>query len=153
MSRSPRREEGDTDGYYFRSATGKLHGPLTRFQYEAWSLRGVITPGTKVWRQQGCNHYQIRISRKVRWRKLLSPRACSSMLEWFMMATTLFALAFLCTLPKLRSEMREELRGHVGTTVMFVVLFGVTIVLTLATMRKLSRRVTVDATEVCEAEV
>ena len=35
----------DPDGYYFRSPTGKLYGPLSRFQFEAWSMRGAVGPG------------------------------------------------------------------------------------------------------------
>ena len=145
--------EESQDGYYFRDARGRLHGPLTRFAYEAWSLRGAIAPGTKVWRQQGCNHYKIEISRKVRWRKLLSPRGCGAALEWVMMCSTVLSLAFLCTLRKLREEMREELRGHTGTTVFFVVLFLATILMTLATVRKLSGRVAVEASDLVESEV
>ena len=145
--------DGGTDGYYFRDEGGKLRGPLTRFAYEAWSLRGAIKPGTKVWRQQGCNHYKIEITRKVRWRKLLSPRGCGAALEWVMMCSTVLSLAFLCTLRKLREEMREELRGHTGTTVFFVVLFLATILMTLATVRKLSGRVAVEASDLVESEV
>ena len=36
----------DPDGYYFRSPTGKLYGPLSRFQFESWSLRGAVGPGS-----------------------------------------------------------------------------------------------------------
>ena len=69
----------DPDGYYFRSPTGQLYGPLSRFQFEAWSMRGVVGPGSKVWRQQGAHHYRVEISRRLRWRKLLSVRSCGAM--------------------------------------------------------------------------
>ena len=69
----------DPDGYYFRSPTGKLYGPLSRFQFEAWSMRGAVGPGSKVWRQQGAHHYRVEISRRLRWRKLLSVRSCGAM--------------------------------------------------------------------------
>ena len=57
----------DPDGYYFRSPTGQLYGPLSRFQFEAWSMRGAVGPGSKVWRQQGAHHYRVEISRRLKW--------------------------------------------------------------------------------------
>ena len=69
----------DPDGYYFRSPTGKLYGPLSRFQFEAWSMRGAVGPGSKVWRQQGAHHYRVEISRRLKWQKLLSVRSCGAM--------------------------------------------------------------------------
>lgn len=142
----------DPDGYYWRDATGRLRGPMTRFQFESYSLRGHIQPGAKVWRQQGANHYKVEITRRVRWRKLLSPRGCGAVMEWTMMLFTLLALLFLCTLKKLRDELSEELKENRGMAIFLFSLFALTLLLSIGTMRKLSGRVAVEACDVCDAE-
>ena len=144
--------EDDTDGYYFRDGCGRLRGPLTRFQYEAWSLRGAIAPGSKVWRQRGANHYPIRITRRVRWRKLASARGCGAVMEWATMAGSFLMLVFLLTLKPLRVELAEELSGHAATAVFFGALLVATVVLTAASLRKVSGRVAATVSEVHESE-
>ena len=47
-----------------------------------------------------------------------------------MMVTMTGMMAFLCTLPKLRAEIGDELAGHRVTAVFFVALLTVTVVLT-----------------------
>lgn len=141
------------DGYFFRDRGGKVRGPLTRFQYEAWSLRGEIEPGTKVWRQQAGMTYPIAITRKFRWRKLLSVGAFGALTEWIAVASTLGSLFFLASIPKLRSELSAELKGNVLTTLFMLALLVVTVAMTVAAMRKLMGRVTAETTEMCESEV
>lgn len=143
----------DPDGYYFRSPTGQLYGPLSRFQFEAWSLRGAVGPGSKVWRQSGGNHYRIEISRRLKWRKLLSVRGCGAMSEWFMTFLTLLALGFLCSVKKLRDDLRKELRGHARTGFFLFLLFAATIGLSVSAMRKLSKRVVSESTDIFDCEV
>lgn len=147
-----RHNPGQSDGYYFRDASGTLHGPLTRFQYEAWSLRGAIAPGTRVWRQQAGMTYKIAITRRFRWRKLCSTSALGALTEWFVVFLTFAALFFMASIPKLRYELEKELSGHVAQTLFFVSLVVVTVVMTLATMRALFGRVADSTTEVCESE-
>ena len=84
----------DPDGYYFRSPTGQLYGPLSRFQFEAWSMRGAVGPGSKVWRQQGAHHYRVEISRRLKWQKLLSVRSCGAMSDWLMTFISVVSLVF-----------------------------------------------------------
>lgn len=143
----------DADGYYFRDKRGRVRGPLTRFQYEAWSLRGEIAPGSKVWRQQAGITYTIAITRKFRWRKLWSAGAFGALTEWMAVASTLGSLLFLASLPKLRSELAAELDGHVGTTLLMLILLVITVAMTVAALRKLLGRVTAETTEMCESEV
>uniref|UniRef100_A0A7S3JS59 GYF domain-containing protein n=1 Tax=Aureoumbra lagunensis TaxID=44058 RepID=A0A7S3JS59_9STRA len=142
-----------TDGYYFRDERGRLHGPLTRFQYEAWTLRGAIKPGTKVWRQQMGTTYRIAISRKLRWQKVFSPQALGACTEWLMVATTIFALAFLASLRKLLQEIAKELKGDPFGIAFFFVLLFITIAMSIATMQELSRRLTDEASDIYELEV
>ena len=99
----------DPDGYYFRSPTGKLYGPLSRFQFEAWSMRGAVGPGSKVWRQQGAHHYRVEISRRLKWQKLLSVRSCGAMSDWLMTFISVVSLVFLFSVKKLRDDLRKEL--------------------------------------------
>ena len=68
------------------------------------------------------------------------------------MATSSLALVFLCSVDALRAELRAELRGHAGTAAFFGALLISTFVLTVATLRKVSRRVATAASEVCESE-
>ena len=142
-----------SDGYYFRDDNGRLHGPLTRFQYEAWTLRGDIRPGTRVWRQQAGNTYKIAITRRLRWGKLASQRAVGTCAEWLMVASSIMMLLFLFSIPKLRSEIAKEMSGQYFSILFFVLLVVVTLGMSVATIRKLSGRLQDETTEVFESEV
>jgi|TARA_B100000927_G_C16200267_1_gene363249 hypothetical protein len=143
----------DPDGYYFRSPTGKLYGPLSRFQFEAWSMRGAVGPGSKVWRQQGAHHYRVEISRRLKWQKLLSVRSCGAMSDWLMTFISVVSLVFLFSVKKLRDDLRKELRGHAATGVFLFLLFAATVVLSVSAMRKLSKRVVTESTDLFDHEV
>lgn len=143
----------EKDGYYFRDSEGELHGPLSRFEYEVWSLRGEISSGTKVWRQQAGTTYSITISRRFRWRKLCTIGACGALTEWATVCMTFGALIFLASVPKLRNDLAKELSGHFAQIFFFVGLLTATVCMTLATMRKLCRRVTKETTDIFESEV
>ena len=142
-----------SDGYYFRDDGGALQGPLTRFQYEAMTLRGEVRPGTRVWREQGGNSYKINIKRRVRLTKVCSPRALGAMAEWVMIASTVFMLIFLASIKKLRDQLYKEMKGEIFTTIFMVLLLAITLTLAFATIRKLSRKVHDTTTDVFESEV
>ena len=88
----------------------------------------------------------------MRWNKLYTAHGCGAVAEWIMMCMTLLSLVFLCTLKKLRDELREELSGKLGMAIFMGSLFTLTVVLSITTMRKLSGRVMLEASDICEAE-
>ena len=70
-----------------------------------------------------------------------------------MTALTLLALVFLCSVKKLRDDLRKELRGHARTGFFLFVLFAATIGLSVSAMRKLSKRVVSESTDLSDHEV
>ena len=54
---------------------------------------------------------------------------------------------------KLRDDLRKELRGHAATGVFLFLLFAATVVLSVSAMRKLSKRVVTESTDIFDHEV
>jgi hypothetical protein len=42
-----------SDGYYFKTANGKVCGPLSNDKWDWCQRKGLLRPGMKAWRQQG----------------------------------------------------------------------------------------------------
>lgn len=84
---------------------------------------------------------------------MFSAGAFGALTEWLVVAATFAALLFLASIPKLRHELANELKGHVAESVFFISLVVVTFIMTLATMRSLFGRVKNETTEVFESEV
>ena len=76
-----------------------------------------------------------------------------AMSDWLMTFISVVSLVFLFSVKKLRDDLRKELRGHAATGVFLFLLFAATVVLSVSAMRKLSKRVVTESTDIFDHEV
>ena len=76
-----------------------------------------------------------------------------AMSDWLMTFISVVSLVFLFSVKKLRDDLRKELRGHAATGVFLFLLFAATVVLSVSAMRKLSKRVVTESTDLFDHEV
>lgn len=139
----------NTDGYYYRERAGKVHGPLSRTQFEALQARGVITPNLKIWRSQAGNAFKVTPKRRLIVGRVFSFTSCSHLMELMMVIFATSCLVFALTLPKMREELSES-----GWEVYLLLgLAAVTFVMTIFTIMKTSERLRDSSTEVFCDEV
>ena len=76
-----------------------------------------------------------------------------AMSDWLMTFISVVSLVFLFSVKKLRDDLRKELRGHALTGLFLFLLFAATVVLSVSAMRKLSKRVVTESTDLFDHEV
>ena len=140
---------GDHDGYYYRDANGKVHGPYTERVFQVMRRSGEITEGSHAWRTAMGMAFKIKIERRFTLGHVLSAGACNHAWELVMISFTCLCTMYALTLLNWREE--EEKGG--GAVYLLAFLSVVTFVMVIATVRTIYGRWRKVASEEFVSEV
>ena len=146
--------DDDGDGYYVRTKEDAKLGPMSERQFNALRDSKDIDRVLSAWRQSGGAFYKVQLRRSIvcDTRHAFSLKACHHVFEMaiiiFCFSCTVAVLVLLVRSPQLKKEQPPPPMWR-----LLLVLFGITIVVGVFTVRTLCRRWRKESTEVFSSEV